>query len=154
MTAIEPPTIVPGSFGVTTGGGSHMCATAGNRCWGDNNSGETGDNTTVQHLVPTAITLPGTNPTFALGYSHSCAVTSSGPYCWGSNKYGQVGDNGGFDRHLPTAVALAPMVIRAGGNFSCALVAGSVYCWGDNTNGQLGIGTFSRSLVPIEVTLP
>jgi hypothetical protein len=41
-----------------------------------------------------------------------------------------------------------------GGTHSCALAAGEVRCWGDNSVGQLGNGTFSLSLVPINVAFP
>ncbi len=93
--------------------GNHTCALASSGaafCWGWNNHGQLGNNTTVfTEATPMAVSLPHGVSGFvriAAGDSHNCALTSTGAaYCWGFNSFGQIGDNSQLDRLAPVAVS-------------------------------------------------
>lgn len=89
--------------GLTTGvtniaaGFTHACAVTtegGVKCWGLNTYGELGDATLVQRNAPVDVigfTTGGIS--LAVGYNHTCAVTSVGrAKCWGWNGMWQLGD--------------------------------------------------------------
>ena len=81
-----------------TAGGNHTCATlnsGGIQCWGDNNSGQLGDDTLTPRNIPVMVVqLNGAVfTTLVTANTHTCAVASSSNVkCWGSNYYGQLGD--------------------------------------------------------------
>ena len=89
-------------------------------CWGDNASGDVGDNTTTgPRLTPTAVnTTTGLTTTnvaaIAAGAASACAITTAGAtYCWGDNTNGQIGDATTTNRLTPkltvtTAIPGAP----------------------------------------------
>jgi len=141
--------------GVTTSGAAY--------CWGFNGSGNLGDGTTTQRLVPTPVAggLTFTSVTtsdasgFVSGSAHTCGVTPTGAaYCWGTNFAGQLGDGTTANRLVPTPVAdgLTFAAVSAGTNHTCgATTSGAAYCWGDNTVGELGDGTRTGRLVPTAV---
>ena len=81
-------------------GGADTCAldTVGNAyCWGRNNSGELGNNTTTSSTVPVAVDTSGvlagkTLTQIAVGNGDACALDSVGTaYCWGENYFGELG---------------------------------------------------------------
>jgi len=75
-------------------------------CWGWNGSGELGDGTTTNRLVPTVVAGGLTFTAVSAGFGHTCGVTPSGAaYCWGGNYAGQLGDGSTTDRLVPTPVA-------------------------------------------------
>jgi alpha-tubulin suppressor-like RCC1 family protein/uncharacterized protein YjbI with pentapeptide repeats len=140
------------------GVGSHTCAltsTGTVYCWGMNSSGQIGDGSNTNRLVPTAVIIPGGVTVTAIrpGNGHTCALTSTGmAYCWGDNGYGKLG-NGTTYSWTPVAVTMPTGVtftaIDAGTYHSCALTsAGTAYCWGNNDNGQLGVGDTVHRNVP------
>src|SRR5438309_1448584 len=148
------------TFATLDAGYVHTCAVtpAGAAyCWGDNGSGELGDNTTVGKLVPTAVQGAIQFALVSGGGDHSCGVTTTGKgYCWGGNEAGQIGDNTTLDRLVPAANAgnLTLSIPAPGNGHSCAVATGTsatVYCWGSNAHGQLGDGTTSQRLVPTRV---
>ena len=137
-------------------GGSHTCAVAEGRayCWGSNHSGELGNNSTVDSLVPVAVDVSGalagkTVTAISAGSGHTCAVAEGRAYCWGSNGWG-----GRFwgnreqqhnDSWVPVAVdasgKLAGKTVTAistGSGHTCAIADGRAYCWGANGFGGLG----------------
>src|SRR5690349_13648110 len=77
---------------------------------------------------------------FAIGYEHSCALTSSGgAKCWGRGMEGQLG-YGGFTTYTTqpfTVVGLSgASAITSGYQHSCALFPnGRIKCWGMNAWG-------------------
>lgn len=141
-------------------GAQHACAlttSAGVKCWGWNNYGETGDQsgatTTAQPIDVTG--LPTNIVAISVGGYHSCVVTSSGQaWCWGENQVGQLGDGTTVDRSTPSPVlGLSGVVSMTGGTYhSCAIAAGgAVSCWGSNNSGQLGNGSATDSWLPVPV---
>jgi alpha-tubulin suppressor-like RCC1 family protein len=84
-----------GSVHSLSAGGQHTCAQLGGnavQCWGDNQSGQLGDGTTITHLTP--VTSSGLSAKWVgAGMQTTCAVTLEGAVkCWGTNAQGQVGD--------------------------------------------------------------
>jgi alpha-tubulin suppressor-like RCC1 family protein len=147
-------------------GGYHSCvltSTRGAKCWGDNNSGQVGDNSATPSSVP--VDVPGLTSgliDLSAGQYHTCAITSSGAgMCWGTNTHGEIGDGGAITSNSttkstgPQPVQGLPAASRiaAGAYHTCAIVTGGgVYCWGYNAWGQLGNGSTGDSSVPRAVT--
>jgi alpha-tubulin suppressor-like RCC1 family protein len=131
----------------------HTCAltTAGAvYCWGVNDQGQLGINTSdvLAHSTPEAV-VGGLNFTkiwSGLG-SHNCGLTSAQiAFCWGANDFGALGDGTTVDRATPVVVGggITFAHLSAGGfiGHTCGIAAnGAAYCWGDNEVGALGSGT-------------
>src|SRR5437773_201011 len=82
------------SFRQVSAGGRHTCGlTPGNRafCWGGNDEGQLGDDTTIPRLTPVRV---GTGLLFrqvSAGGAHTCGLTPDNlAYCWGWNIKGQL----------------------------------------------------------------
>ena len=125
-------------------------------CWGDNTSGQLGDNSTTQRLIPTAINGGGTWKMVATGYAHACGIKSDDTlWCWGENGNGQLGDNSSTDRLIPTAVNGGGTwkTVATAGDHTCGIRADdTARCWGNNGSGQLGDNTWVNSLVPVTLS--
>ncbi|MFM7062043.1 MAG: RCC1 domain-containing protein, partial [Actinomycetes bacterium] len=137
----------------------HTCALVANgsvRCWGENGSGQLGDNTVVSRSTPAAVTglLPAVQ--IAAGSEHTCALMGDrNVRCWGGNGSGQLGDGTTTQRNTPVLVNGLNDVaaITADGSHTCALlVDGTARCWGDNNFGELGDGTTTQRLTPVAVS--
>jgi alpha-tubulin suppressor-like RCC1 family protein len=173
------PTQVSGIDGTTSKataidlGTSHACAliTDGTvRCWGLNTSGQLGDNTIVQKLVPTTVKATATTnltgvSAISAGAAHTCAIIGSGATatakCWGSNANGRLGNAGTTNSSLPvsvvTTITTGITAISAGGSHTAALVPSVALAprvgaaWGLNINGQLGDATTTQRTSPVQV---
>ena len=149
-------------------GGMSACAIASDNnayCWGQNSSGQLGNNSTSSSLVPVAVTTSGvlsgkTIKSISAGGMSACAIASdNNAYCWGQNSSGQLGNNSTSDSLVPVAVSTsgvlsgkAVFAISEGADFTCALASDNrADCWGHNDSGQLGNNTTTDSLVPIRV---
>jgi len=106
---------VNGQVSQVSAGGDHTCAvTTGNAvyCWGRNDYGQLGNNSTTLSRVPVAVAdangfVNGQVESVSAGGSHSCAVTTGNTvYCWGDNTYGQLG-NGKFGSNHNSSVPVA-----------------------------------------------
>ncbi len=168
VSFINDPTTAPLPDGQLVAGYYHTCALASDNkayCWGRNNNGQLGDNSTTQRNTPVAVSQ-GALPTGATisqlagGYYHTCALASdSKAYCWGNNTFGQLGDNSTTQRNSPVAVAQGALptgaTIRqlvAGYFHICALASDNkAYCWGSNGNGELGDNSTTQRLTPVAV---
>lgn len=147
------------SCAVTTSGAAY--------CWGDNDEGQLGDDTTTESETPVQVVGVGGTGTLASvgaidgGEKHTCAARSDGGvHCWGRNDEGQLGDDTTTDSSSPVAVkgeggvgTLGTVVgLGAGYRSSCAATSGgAAYCWGENGDGQLGDDSTTPSDTPVRV---
>ncbi|HEY1549102.1 MAG TPA: hypothetical protein VGG28_14860, partial [Kofleriaceae bacterium] len=109
-------------------GAEHSCAVRDDGtvwCWGANDSGQVGDGTADDALVPTQV-MTVTGATVVVGGgSHTCAIGSAGVQCWGKNGNGQLGDGTMTDARMPvTAMITGATALAAGDSFTCAIVGG------------------------------
>jgi len=112
-------------------------------CWGRNDSGQLGDETTQNRSNPVAVVeLEGVRVSaLALGSAHTCALVDDGTVrCWGDGG-GRLGNGSTNGSTTPVEVSdiSTATAISAGNDHTCALLAdGTVRCWGNNSEGQLG----------------
>jgi len=141
-------------------GMEHTCAitlAGGIKCWGGNNWGQLGDDTTTERLTPVdVLNLPNGVKAVSAGGIFSCALTADGGVkCWGGNFHGGIGDDTVTDRHTPVDViglSSGAQALDTGLEHACVLTtAGGVKCWGSNSNGQLGDGTNTDRYTPVDV---
>ena len=148
-----------------------LCSDGTVAAWGQNHSGQLGDNTTIVYrVVPVAV---NTNSGSALhgrtvvaiagGSYHNLALCWDGTVAaWGRNGDGELGNNGYSDSHVPVPVnaaegfsALADKLVigvAAGYGHSLALCSdGTVAAWGLNTYGELGDNSMTGRSVPVAV---
>ena len=87
--------IATGGIAANYSGTSHTCGltrTGVAYCWGLNNSGQLGDGTLTNHLVPTRVLTNEVFVAIGAGDRFTCAMTSDRRvFCWGANDNGQLG---------------------------------------------------------------
>lgn len=157
------PVAVPALAGIASHvvvGGNFGCAstTVGAvLCWGNNDYGQLGDQTTTGHSTPAAVTDVTSGVVGIAGSTYdACALDDGGSVrCWGWNDHGQLGD--GTQTNSPTPVAVNGLAsnqsaVAVGRAHTCAVDTSHVMrCWGANFNGQLGDATWNRQLAPVEI---
>lgn len=131
-----------------TVGYEHRCALdedANAYCWGKNDFGQLGFNSTSFRAFPTPVAGGLHFRRITAGNNVTCALTTDNtPYCWGSNSFAALGDGTTSYRLVPTPVSggFHFTEISTGGQDTCALdVAGAAYCWGQNLSSVLGTGS-------------
>ena len=135
-------------------------------CWGNNNYGQSGDDSSSEILSPNLVLAADGDPTVYLSTSASshfiCALKYSGAlFCWGDNSDGQLGTKNIPYSNEPQLIQLADNLsfeqIDVGPDYACGITNNSqLYCWGSNSNGKLGIGSENYSSVetPQLVVMP
>jgi hypothetical protein len=149
-----------GSTGVVAVGSVHSCAlvNGGVQCWGDNQAGQLGNNSTISSSVPVQVSvLTGGVQAIAAGGNHTCALVNGGVLCWGDNFAGDLGNNSTIESSVPVQVTgltagVQAITVGPDGDHTCALVNGGVQCWGSNSSGQLGDGSTANSSIPVLVS--
>ena len=131
-------------------GDHHSCALLDNgsvTCWGLNNFGQLGDNTTTNRLTPVYAHLPTGSPvvSVSVGPHSSCAILqNSSLYCWGHNNYGRLGigvSGGVYSTPMFVEGGTDIVALRLDYDHVCGLSEnGSISCWGRSKYGPLGIG--------------
>lgn len=90
-------------------GGEHTCGVKSDGslwCWGNNEYGQLGDNTTSDRNVPNRVGDASQWSVVTAGEDFTCAFTDDGSlWCWGWNMFGQIGDGSTRDRWVPTPVS-------------------------------------------------
>jgi alpha-tubulin suppressor-like RCC1 family protein len=92
--------------GLTTSGKAY--------CWGANEYGQLGNDSTTNSLVPIAVvsSVNGETLTFSsidAGLYHTCGITTmKKAYCWGLNDSGELGNNTTTNSSIPVPVNLIP----------------------------------------------
>ena len=159
--AVQMPAGV--SFQSIAAGNIHACAltTEGKAyCWGWNQYGQLGNNSTANSSTPVAVQMPAgvSFQSIAAGNIHTCALTTTGQaYCWGYGGSGQLGNNSTAISRIPVAVQMPAGVsfqsITAGYAHTCALTTtGQAYCWGYGD--RLGNNSTTDSRIPVAVQMP
>ena len=132
------------------------------QCWGENSSGQLGNNSTTNATTPVIVADITTAIAVSTGGSHTCALLSTGvSKCWGANNFGQLGNN-----VIPIsriAILVPEMTsgithLGTGASYACASIQDpavtpkSIQCLGDNEFGQLGNGTENGTNIPVAVS--
>ena len=176
----SPKQVIASGVQSVSAGNLHTCAimdtsettTGVLKCWGKNNRGQLGDNSTTEKHTPTGLqnasntaTLNNGVQSVSAGGFHTCAIDSSGALkCWGNNGNGRLGDNSMTRRLTPTGLQNASNTatlnngvqsVSAGNEHTCAIDGlGVLKCWGNNTNGRLGDGSITRRTSPVAILTP
>lgn len=162
------PTRLAGTteFAGVAAGLSHTCArTRGGApvCWGRNNSGQIGDNTTGGTKPSPTFSVGNLQlATLRVGDLFSCGIAVSGAgFCWGNNVNGQTSNpigGGGLGGPppipLPTQMQGSPSFIflSLGSAHGCGVTStGLADCWGDGRVGALGEGATVTRSSPVAV---
>jgi hypothetical protein len=91
-------------------GGNHTCGLTDQSaayCWGLNDQGQLGDETTTNHNSAAQVSLPAgvIFANMSPGLYFTCALAPGGAaYCWGDNRQGQLGDGTTNNHSSPVAV--------------------------------------------------
>lgn len=135
-------------------------------CWGYNGTGQLGDGTSTDSLIPIPVNTSGAlagksiKAVFA-GDITTCALTEDNKvFCWGSNWKGGLGANLDpyvvGDNQFPTEIymggylagkTIKVLYVSPINQNMCVIASDDkAYCWGDNSQGQLGAGLSAIAL--------
>ena len=134
------------------------CRAQGNgaKCWGDNSSGQIGNNSLATAMKSVSVNNLSGVAAVVTGGQHACGLLNSGAVkCWGKNTNGQLGNNSLTNAKTPVSVSgiSSAQSLSAGDSHTCALMEnGTVRCWGRGQGGRLGNAQTSDQKTSIQVT--
>jgi alpha-tubulin suppressor-like RCC1 family protein len=153
------PVQVPGLSGVVAvyAGGAFDAALLNDGsvlAWGENQSGQLGDGTTLEKDVPTLVRGLSGVRSLALGGEatlggHSLALLQDGTLmAWGENRQGQLGDGAAVMSSTPVRVIGLSGVtaLAASWTHNLAIAGGRLYAWGSDRMGEIGAKTTSTCM--------
>jgi len=128
-------------------------------CWGTNNTGNIGDNSTITRSSPVQIGSENTWRWVSTGIGCTVAIKNDGTlWTWGLNTWGQLGVNDVVDRSSPVQVGtdnawrqihftgVGGSGSISSGNIWSIKNDGTLWAWGRNNTGGLGLNdTINRS---------
>ena len=129
-------------------GGSFGCALGDDtivRCWGDNDTGQTGSPDTAPSQAPRAVGGLGPVKQITTGTRHACALQMDGKVlCWGDDEHGLVSGTPGLTAkpspfEIPGLLRPVAKIIAISDHQCAILDNADLYCWGNNEYGQLGV---------------
>jgi alpha-tubulin suppressor-like RCC1 family protein len=141
-------------------GGAHSLGIRANGtawAWGNNNSGQLGDDSITASSSPVSVAGGFTDwIQVSAGSAHSLGVRANGSaWGWGSNVFRQLGDTTATTKSSPVSVVggfTDWIQVSAGGDHSLGVRAnGTAWAWGINTSGQLGDTTATTKSSPVSV---
>jgi len=126
--------------------------------WGQNNTGQLGDNTTTNRSSPVQEITASTNWKLVScsSYAFTAALKTDGTlWLWGSNAYGQIGNNTSGQQYSSPVQEVTGgtnwrTVSTGGGHVSAIKTDGTLWTWGINSFGQLANNTFNRTSSPAQ----
>ena len=127
--------------------------------WGENNSGQLGDETTENRSSPIQTIAGGTDwKQISCGDNHMLAIKNDGTcWTWGYNAYGQLGDETTTNRSSPVQTVTYGTDWKQvdGGQFNSAAIKndGTCWVWGYGQNGELGDGTAISKSSPVQTVM-
>ena len=162
------------SFSLVSAGGSHSQAVATDYqlfIWGNNTSGQLGDNTTILKSSPTLLASNTLSITqISSGFNNNMLYSAIGLiYADGLNSGGQVGDNTVVNKSSPVQIFAGTMTspliplrldsvktssfiqVQAGQAVTAMLNDYTIWSWGTGTTGQLGTATTVSRSSPTQI---
>jgi alpha-tubulin suppressor-like RCC1 family protein len=150
----------PASTGWTsvTAGTRFTCATRTGGalyCWGENNIGQLGINSTINQNAPAQVGVPSATgwSSVRAGWQHACALRSATLYCWGDGGNGRLGLGTAANHSTPQQVpGTTWSQLSLGADHTCAIKSdGTLWCWGTGGEGRLGNGSTVEASSPTQV---
>jgi alpha-tubulin suppressor-like RCC1 family protein len=123
--------------------------------WGNNGSGNLGDNTIINRSTPVTTFAGGTNwKQVSGGGDFTAAIKTDGTlWTWGRGIEGQLGDNTIINRSTPVTTITGGTNWKqvAGGSAHTVAIKtdGTLWTWGNNGSGRLGDNTIINRSTPV-----
>jgi alpha-tubulin suppressor-like RCC1 family protein len=120
---------------ISVGNGSCAISDGKIACWGPNDDGQLGNNSTSPSTLPVLLSNPVGVTSIAGGVLHACATTGGSElYCWGWNYFGQLGDGTKNNSGVPLHVLDQVLNVTVTESVSCAigharLTGNRLLCW-------------------------
>lgn len=153
--------LTPTSIGVTgakdiSSGVGHTCVVLLNGtvwCWGYNNSGQLGNNSTTNSSTPVQAVGVTTATQVVVQTNSTCSLLADhSVMCWGDNSGGELGNGTTTNSLVPTQVSSidSATLLQTGGalqssTFCIVATMGDVYCWGGNSGSW---NSYTNNLYP------